>query len=868
MKFARVLSLVLALLMIVSVLASCFGDSSKETSSGKKPKPNNSSQSSEVENFDSSSDFDDGSSTVTPGDEQEQPEEEDPNDYDPEEEESLFLDKDANFEYYYENDVYAYGITTDAEEVFAFKDGENEYKDVLRGAGRVNICDVTGLDLLTSGGVAKYDRTLNNNALALVVSYNYATVDFGSSPQLQATYTFYDDYVDVSYRLSYSSKSYTISKSKSGFRRTLMCNYESVNKEVADKWNYPVDSDFAYKTVRAYMSKLQFDDTHSLYTFTYGDIPEYYQGVYFEESYPPVDIPLFIEDGSGVDYTVRYAMVFSRPEKNKNEDYEAFFLSDGADFAAGVAPLEPEADDTSLFRRDKVELNLNVTNLTDEDIYITARYDVRDYYGNIVDSGIYTDSTVFGKLDANRKITIDAKKTGYGMYFVNFKVMTKYYVFNEMYPLILLDDYDYPNRASTPFGIAQAITNGIRQETNYGILMKIGSGYIRSGFTDYSTKEAIAESKDYLTKLKQAGLNVMCISGGQWGIGYTNAESYRLYNTFKDYFDYLLNGNEKNMELNSQGAKPPQSEVDRVWNEYYEEIYAPSAQICKEFGWTMVYAGMSAAWRNWYDAIYKAGLWKRNDVFNVHTYSVNNRNPDHPDDYGAMWGAEAGLIRTRDVLEDYGNKRWVVNEIGYSTEFGTNFVGPRTKSDYDTRCFILCVAYGAEAVETYCLYDYSNGGWGRRLSDMEYGFGSFYHSDYFERVLPKPSAMAFITMVRCLDGYKSCVESSKYSNGVKQNQNGRGKLRVFDVNTSEFGHVFVAWSNIYYQSNVNGSTRDPEALWSPNNFVETEDLVMTATTDKVKVVSIGGKVTTYTPDADGKVTIPVTGSPVYIYGVK
>ncbi len=906
MKFARVISLLLSVLLVlglcVSCTSSCDSTGSSEISGGSSSNP--SEWLGDDDKDESNGDFDDNGDeddNTIPGDNSDSDDSDnndDNDDYDDSDDsddssssgESLFADKDS-MEYYYETDYYAYGITDTGSEILAMIDDDGEYFDTYSGAGQVHLRGMSGSQLFSSGRVIEYARSLQNGSLAVTVTYDYMDY-FASSDNtiITSTYIFYDEYVDITYRMVFTANE-DISQGKSYIGRSVGNEYESIEKSFTSKWNFPTDNDAPYRTTESYVTKMIFDDEHVVYTFNYGNVATKtgiqtnphgrFKGVYFDQYYPDVNVPLLIgyldndEDGpqpsKSIDFEAKYAIVFAKGEDHNVDRYRGYFMSAGSSFAAGISPITKNDDNTTLFVKDKVDFNLNITNLYDDELSVDVRYDIRDYYGNIIESGIYLDSTVFGLQDANRKITIDAKKTGYGMYFITMKVFTKRYTFYDYMPVILMPDADYPYRSSFPFGIAQ-YQDMLNRYDQMNMLLKIGAGYIRNVPLTVDNAEDIASRTKIITTLQQSGMFILGPTASWAGVG--SAEGDKRFNTYGKYYKYFCMGNEVNMQINSL-TSPSQAFINSVWDEYYKDTYLVQKRYCQKYGWTLVTAGVSAGMRNWIDKYEEAGLWNNSDVISNHVYSYNYLSPDNPKNLG-MWSVEGGLMRMKSAIDDFARKyngfrkRWFLNECGYSSINSDNYVDPRTKGDYDIRCLILGAAYGAEYAETYSIFDFSNGGFGCYQNDMEWGFGAFYVPDYYSRVLPKPTAICFSTFARCIRGYKSCVESSVYSNGVHQDQNGGGKLRVFDINTSVDGHVFVAWSNIDPQDCdvlSAGIPVDPHLPWSPDNFTGTEDLVMDAIGSTVKVVSLGGKTTTYTA-VGGKVTIPVTGSPVFIFGAK
>lgn len=906
MKFARVISLFLALLLVVGVFASCTSSCSDEgtsstqsgTQSGEQGSVGEFNQGDEVEDNNIPGDDTNSDSNNNGGNNQvdnyDDPSDDDGDDYD--ETEASYFDEKSLLTYCYETNYYAYGITDAGDEVFAFKEKDGSYYDVMYGAGKL-ILKSNDLEIMSVDSIASYDRSFMNNTLTVTVRYTYNSSQYevdASKNFVEVNYSFYDEYVDVGYHIVFNS-SKAITKDDSIIKRSLCTDYESSYKQMLTKWNYPQDNDHPYKSVRGWSTRLTFDDKHSIYTINYGNAPQQYAGVYLSKSYPDLNVPLFMSTDSSksIDFTAQYAIVFCNTEDKNEAAYRAYFLSDKSNFAAGISSITKNDDNTTIYVKDKVDLNLNITNLTKSDMTADVRYDIRDYYGNVIDSGIYLESTVFGGLEANRKITIDAKKHGYGMYFVNFKVFTKRYIYYDYYPLIILEDADYPERSQIPFGITQSLESefaSLQDQTS--MYLKLGNGYTRRLTYSVNTDKEIKDTKNMITTLQQAGMFISSMYTMWTPFNSPDAQIY--YQHYAKYFKHYLVGNELNMQVNSVTEKVDSPDeiklVNQVWNNYVNDTVTDQKQICKDYGWTFIYAGISAGTRYWYDKIAQSGDWNTNSILAVHGYSMSNKHPDAIEDIqnDRLWSHEAFLIRTQKAINDYAakyngfKKRWFVNEVGYSSPFfgsvadgDRHMVDIRTKADYDIRCLVTSIAYGAEKATLYCLFDYDNSGMGTNQYEKETGFGAFYMPDFYGRIMPKPTANAFITLTKTLGGVKQngITESSKYSNGPLQDKNGGGKLRVFDVNTVSKGHILVAWSNIKRQVNDSityggiRSSRDPALPWNPTNFIVTEDLVVESNNAYVTIVRLGGK-EEQVKVVGGKATIAVNGSPIFIIGAK
>lgn len=870
MKLTKVLSLICATLMLAACFSGCFGGggTSSDITSNQPSSPSDwelnvssdpNADKEGTEDFDNNS----GVSSIPGESDDDEGDGDDFGDsdenYDPFAEPSVFENLE-DFKYKYQTKNYIYGITNEGYERIAFINPDGSYTDALAGTGSYVLnADVIG-QVAAARDVKSYERTLIDNRMALIVTFEGLGMEAHNSI-FKSTYVFYDNYIKVSANVSYNSN-YTILKSASVNMTYLGgVSTSKVQKKYDFNWYYPEDGGFPYRETFSFMNKNVLPDgKHSVYVFNTGNIPEYYFDMLVR--YPGQNVPVFLDTTEpvySVNYTAEYTIVFAHEkEDNTENNYRARFYSRNSDYAAGIAPVEANDDVSSIFRRDEVELNMNVTNLTQQDVNFSVRYELYDFYGNLVDKGIHVNSTVFAGLEANRTVKVSAKEHGYGMFFLNLLVVSDKYTYREYYPFIMLDDYEYKYYANNPFGMNQIVEPDLHDlEDVYSIFCKIGISSVRGGFTFTKTDKQIEQCTRILEDIKQKGFHYT--EHGGW-----DAKRDQYYGK---YITEFIDGNEYNMKIN--GGEYSVNDANLVWNMYYEEEVAPQLAIAAKYNKIPILAGNSAGADYWFDEIYKAGLWKPSVKQSIHSYSLYRNSPDLKSQYYALWGAEAGFARTQRACEKYGDISWQIHETGYSCIPESDNVCIRTAADYNIRCYLLGVGCGAETVSLYCLFDYQTGGFGTEVGGTEFHFGQFYLADYYGRILPKPTVMAFATMTRILESYKGCVESEKYSNFNQQNMNGGGTKRVFAVDTEVNGTVFVAWSNNYLLPNDRGYERVPICPWDGEKLWgdHTEDLVVDVIGDSITVVTLGGK-DTVIPAVNGKATVKLTGAPVFILGAK
>lgn len=771
---------------------------------------------------------------------------------------SLVNEKDS-FQYVYENDWYIYGITAHGGEVIAYKDAEGKYYDVLTGGGQYMLYSTSGQSLAVGGTVKSFQRLTLKNHSALIVRYNASGID-GKDVILETTYTFFEESISVSARAALSSN-YMISNSKSSFVRNFVSGYEDCIKNINYDWYYGEDGDFPYMVTESWSNKCIIDDLHTVYTFRRGNIPDYIWDYFVR--YPEANMPLYLADdgetmdSNTIDTLVSYDLVLARSEKGeKSSDYLALFEGDHSEFAAGIGIVTEHDTMDTVFVNDKVELNLNVTNISDYDLEFSARYDIRDYYGNIIDAGIFINSTVFEGSEANRNISVSADKSGYGMYYVNFMVVSKTYTYRQHFTFVMLDDYEYKYNKTSPFGIVQFHNEGmvgnnrydeeqfVDYETTYHIFNSLGIAASRGQFSNFNERYR-EKTIYYLEQMKQLGIR--------------NHTSGALNeSTIKNMLPYTKDfhhGNETNLRtFNGSGTT-----MEECWDFYYNEEFLPSYALDQKYGFNNFIGGVSAGQREWFAKLYETGVWDLLDGISLHTYGIPY-SPDNPSYIPYAWTTEGGFIKMVEAMKKYGEKRYICDETGCSAvPTSKTHATPRLAGDFNMRCLVLGAYYGAEYVGLYGAYDYSGSGFGLNNDDQEWQFGSFYPRDYFGRILAKPSAGMFAFLTRELESVKSVADSTKYSTDT---------LRAFVFDTELQGKMIVCWTRKDLPYTDKGIARDPIMPWQNHFGVNPEEQVFEAIGTEVIVTDCNGRDTVYKADANGNVTIPITGEIYFIKGVK
>ena len=797
------------------------------------------------------------------------------------------LSNESSLMFRYEGSNYVYGVTNDGNELIAYRDESGRLYDILSGGGKFDLCNSSGLSLLNIGKVVKAEATMRESYDAVVLTY-VLSGSAAANAKVQTTYVFKENSISFSSQVT-AKASAKFSSERSTLLRGFLHNYKAYDCRVNEQWLYPSNGDYPYPEFESLMFRNDINDRLICYSFMRGeDIPTYWE----VEKYNGERLPMSFEDANGLLYTMSYDLCFvdTAAESGQAPNYRALFKSRSSDFAAGVAAITESGDNTTVFVGDEVKLNINVTNLTESDLKFSLRYDIRDYYGKIVDSGIFVNSTAYKYADANRTVTVKGK---YGMYYLNLYVISRYSSYIECYPFGLLEKYDYKYTSTSPFGITSANCDDddLEEWRNAGrMLAKIGVANFRLG----ATKQQFAMAD----VLKESGVR---FNGGFGPVcdNQDDVEAYlrRLADTVDQLYSYVDSfevGNEMSLMALKSPDDPRYVESDKLYSQFYQYTYKPSLEMMKKKypGMTYIPCPFSACEQDWmksftsgfdYDAdgdgikeLHLPAVWDDIEIVSTHIYG----NPYMPDVYsafkpgfgnaGGLWHIEAGMQRMREFLDQYGDKEFYLTEVGYPTPpKDSRSACLRTQADYIVRTGVIAASYGADRIQFYCVHDRTSYNAGYNSEHGEWNFGIFYQADFYGVVKPKPAGVAYAVMTRQLESMKKdgAVISEKYDEGYD-----KAGVRAFEFDTALDGKVVVAYSNSEVLTNGKknsiGTTGDrtPTLPWN-NQWTKTDDTVFEAAGNTVTVYDSMGNKTEYKAE-NGKVTIPLTGSPVYIHGIK
>ncbi|MBQ5883563.1 MAG: hypothetical protein IIW72_03455, partial [Clostridia bacterium] len=392
-----------------------------------------------------------------------------------------------SLQYYYENKIYAYGITVDGEEIISLRKANGIKYDMLCGAGKVNIVSNIAGDariLLSNDKVKNFTEgedangnkilTVNYEVTGLAVDEYNVALAYGKNlikPSVSVIYTFYENSIGVDGSFKGESEKYILSGTRSKLNREHCGGYDH-NKEwvkVNSQWIYPENLDDPYQEFESLAYIYSPDTVHKMYTF--------FRGENLEKNYATKElrgnsIYLTFADANSVDAGFMYSLTFADAESEKqNPDYLGLFRSRNDDFAVGIAPQDTNTERSTVFMGDSVKLNINVTNLKNSETKFSLRYDVRNYYGDMVSSGLFVDNVLSPNADANRLLEVSGK---YGMYYLNLYAISENTSYKECYPFALIQEYDYQFNSTSPFGISTvtAYVGAEKRKSDTGVFIQ------------------------------------------------------------------------------------------------------------------------------------------------------------------------------------------------------------------------------------------------------------------------------------------------------------------------------------------------------------------------------------------------------------
>ncbi len=765
---------------------------------------------------------------------------------------------EADYKYSFKGNGYFYGITNEDTEIIAILKGDEltpitagvgGYKSTLRGETYVGCCGVADFSAETVDGVE-----------TLTVCYK-TECQKGYVKVAKNTYTF--NYGTISAVCDFECIDLPSDAPHFGFERPHLNEASLAKIRVAYNWVYPEDNDCAYREVDAYVHSEVFGDT-AVYSF-FRDKNSSNQFDIKAIKRPPNGFGLAnTRNQTEFIYSVKINTVFV-PVK-ESESYEALFMGREMDFAAGIASVEKNENNTMFVGKD-VTLNLNVTNISADTLRYSARYNIMDYYNNQVESAVFYNNILEKGESANRNLKLSLPN--YGMYYLNYYVSDGKKEYRECYPFAMLPEHEFEHRAESPFGICAPHVETYDEGTStLDILNKLGVSLLRLG-ESYDKMDFKNRLKDYnITKYTD---------GAHCAFGEDRVEGFLkgLESSCKAWMDdcayFLMAGEtDSGVKGNYEGSKRI---LDKHLVPYtYEPAYKYLSEHYPDKLDKVIWHSNCHGTTEWLEAFYECGMWDKSNIIDIHSYS----SPSGPDKIFSntnesmranTFSNEYAASRWKRITRRYGDKKVMISETGYPTppaNRDTTEIDIRTQADFNVRIALFFMEINALEITYYCLFDRT----GRKVGTSDWNemyFGALLNYDYYGVYQPKPWAPALSVLTQIFDGYKNCE-----FNPLDEEEN--GTLRAFDVEMMNGEKMSVMWSNVYMLPNttaigrVNRTKRIPMPSWE-NRWTQTETRSFDAAGDTVRVVDIMGNEKIYNA-VDGKVDIEISGSPIYVYGLK
>ena len=777
---------------------------------------------------------------------------------------------EIEYNYFYKGNGYFYGLKKDNSEIIAIVTDDNKLIPTFSGAGEFNLKNNTGEEIIKNISFKKFEIIQQNGFEGVKVYYS-AQGDFEYLKELSNTYIFkssnmdieayiYCDGIDQDSLISDSKFKGIIFNTKCNFKRTRLGGCDCSKKRVAYFWNYPEDNDFVYKETDAVVFSDEYGK-YALYTFVRdANSSKQVKINRISSTSLPLEI---VKDTDKYEY--RYNMSIATVRNDNKATYHSYFMGKGMDFATGVEAIENNLHSTFFMGRE-LNLNLNVTNLTKREISFSAKYNIIDYDGEIVDSGVYYNNKLLPNAEANHNINLKLNK--YGMYFLNLYVTDGKTEHKECYPFAMIEEYEFKYRKENPFGIDAPHTdnNELVYEPIAEVVGKMGVSCIRIDrqYDNFALSDMLFD-RGVTRQLIGIPVNNDADKIPQY------VETVKeVAEKWKDRAEILLLSNEADKYCKANYDKSVKYINETFYPNSFKPAYDFLSQKYPEKLHNVVWESNCHGSTEWLEAFHEAGLWDKSGIIDIHSYS----SPTGPDKcfsnqmssmFASLFSNEYAVVRWKRICKRYGKKRLMFGETGYPSNVHNKCeIDNRTVADFNTRIALFFLEAGAEMINYYCLFDRTSflvgtGSWNENY------FGACYYSDLYGRFMPKPWSAAFANLTRRFDGVEKCEFFQKYE------EDEYGTLRAFRVNKKDGTEFAAVWSNIFIQPNtdaygrVNKLERIPMPAWQ-SRWLESEYRTFDAVGDEVTVVDIMGNSKTY-KTKDGKVELEITGSPILIYGI-
>lgn len=764
---------------------------------------------------------------------------------------------EKDYQFLYKGNGYFYGIKNDNTEVIAILDCDGKIIPARQGIGGYNARTYFGgVQLCQSEAMTDFEVTEKDGYKAVKVNYS-ATGENKAVLRNSSTYIFKEYCLDVE-----ADFEMICEDCKRFGQINLTSKYindsNSVARRLAMEWLYPENGDFVYKECDRFV----ISETYGDYVIHYAEHDPNSGHSYRMPGSADNHLPAFLKPTElGFVGNAKYSV--SVTKNDEKEGYYGLFKARNMEFAAGVAATD-EIDNTTMFMGKNLRLNINVSNLSENDINFSVKYNIINYDNEVIESATHYGNKLAAKSEANHNIAIDDMK--YGMYYLNLYVTTKDNEYRECYPFCMLEEFDFKYREQNRLGICALHHETYGEaDSTISICNKMGLSIVRMGESN--------DRDNFIDKLRANKLRY--VPGITWNNTEAGIEKWKetVRNCCKSYPDaaYILMANEVDARTKANYGKAKkfldETFVPYTFNPAYEVVSKEFPEMLDRMIWQSNCHGTI----EWLEAYKECGIWDKSGLIDIHTYS----SPSGPDKVYAnslysmhanTFSNEYAMERWKRMTRRYGDKRLMVGETGYPTPAycsDRKEIDIRTGADFNVRIAMFLFEAGCEDIIYYCLYDRTGALNGSSAWNEMY-FGALYNYDYNGVYMPKPWAAAFANLTRRMDGHKKVSFFDKYE------ENEFGTLRAFEVETAD-DKFAVLWSNIYEQPNtsVNGRVDKVERIPAPaweSRWIKTEAREFDAVGDTVRVVDIMGNEEIIKAE-NGKVKLEISGSPIYVYGI-
>lgn len=408
----------------------------------------------------------------------------------------------------------------------------------------------------------------------------------------------------------------------------------------------------------------------------------------------------------------------------------------------------------------------------------------------------------------------------------------------------------------SPFGLSAIIADPQTYPDQFELpqvlklVERIGVRWLRVGFPIKYKEEFTPEEewtfKEKMKLLKQYGISPHIQLGSDVPKQEERASfSRKLADTIeklKDITQYIEVGNELNFYISA--------------TEYVTNMLSPINETIKKVfpEGKIMSMGLGGIQEEWLVEFVKAGGMKLIDILSVHP-GCHPRAPEFWEGWKG-WVFRSQMLDAIKSAKEHNKEVWITEAYAPASP-QRQYVDLRTSADYMVRTYICALALGVKVVE---WYQFQDGVWFAQRpvpDDIEYNFGLVYTD-----LTPKPAYIAYGVMTEQLEG---AVYVGRLELGAEDLYGARFKKdgEFIDVLWSyrEKHETDLPWWPPEKYEKVSRKPGEPwEERWREPVFIELPMIGDITVTD---IMGNNHKVSS----RDGKVTLKLTGSPIYVRGL-